>query len=113
MISGYDLSSRDNGSDSDPYLNIALGKKVYNERSIYIEDEPNPDFYKSYDFEAVFPGCPLLVIQAFDYDDLFGDDLIGETKIDLEDRFFSPEWQSIRDKPIEYRQLYHASSSIS
>ena len=62
VISAYDLSSRDNGSDSDPYLKISLGNKVYNERDNYIEDEPNPDFYKSYDFEAVFPGSPLLNI---------------------------------------------------
>lgn len=107
VISAYDLSSRDNGSDSDPYLKIALGNKVYDDRDNYQEDEPNPDFYKVFDFEAVFPGSPLLNIQIFDYDALFGDDLIGETKIDLEDRFFSPEWQSIKDKPIEYRQLYH------
>lgn len=44
------------------------------------------------EFEATFPGCPLLNLAVYDYDDLFGDDLIGETKIDLEDRFFSPEW---------------------
>lgn len=48
-----------------------------------------------------------------DYDDIFGDDAIGTTSIDLEDRYFSPEWQSIKHKPIEYRQLYHPSSSIS
>ena len=48
-----------------------------------------------------------------DYDDIFGDDLIGKTSIDLEDRFFSPEWQSIKNKPIEYRSLYHPSTSIS
>jgi Ca2+-dependent lipid-binding protein len=113
VISAYDLSSRDNGSDSDPYLNIIIGNKVFNDRANYLEDEANPDFYKVFEFEAVFPGCPLLNVQIYDYDDLFGDDLIGETKIDLEDRFFSPEWQSIRDKPIEYRQLYHQSSSIS
>jgi hypothetical protein len=34
-ISAYDLSSRDNGSPSDPYLNITLGNKVYNERNDY------------------------------------------------------------------------------
>jgi hypothetical protein len=32
VISAYDLSSRDNGSDSDPYLNITLGNKTINER---------------------------------------------------------------------------------
>lgn len=113
VISAYDLSSRDNGSDSDPYLSITLGNKNIHEREFYQEDEPNPDFYRSFDFEAVFPGCPMLNVEVYDYDELFGDDLIGETKIDLEDRFFSPQWQSIKDKPIEYRQLYHQSSSIS
>lgn len=86
---------------------------MYNDRDNWQEDEPNPDFFRVFEFEAVFPGCPLLNVQVYDYDDLFTDDLIGETKIDLEDRFFSPEWQSIKDKPIEYRQLYHQSSSIS
>ena len=60
IISAYDLSSRDNGSPSDPYLYITLGNKTYNERDNYILDEPNPDFYKSYDFEADFPGCSPL-----------------------------------------------------
>ena len=53
--------------------------------------------------KANFPGCPLLVIKAMDYDDLFGDDLIGSTTIDLEDRYFTPEWRVITEKPIEFR----------
>jgi hypothetical protein len=113
MISGYDMASRDNGGFSDPYLNVQLGKKVYNERDIYQLDEPNPTFFKYYDFEATFPGCPPLVIDVIDYDDIFGDDNIGTTSIDLEDRFFSVEWQSLKNKPIEFRQLYHPSSSVS
>ena len=44
---------------------------------------------------------------------IFGDDLIGKTVIDLEDRYFSLEWQSLNNKPIEYRKLYHESSSLS
>jgi len=48
-----------------------------------------------------------------DYDEIFGDDTIGTTNVDLEDRYFSPEWQSIHDKPIELRSLYHPSSSIA
>ena len=48
-----------------------------------------------------------------DYDDLFGDDSIGTTSIDLEDRFFSAEWQSLKNKPIECRSLYNPSASIS
>ena len=40
----------------------------------------------------MFPGCPPLVVDVMDYDDLFGDDSIGKTVLDLEDRYFSPEW---------------------
>jgi Ca2+-dependent lipid-binding protein len=103
MINAYDLASRDNGSFSDPYLKVSLGKKTYDERDKYQLDNPNPDFYRYYDFESVFPGCPPLVINMMDFDDIFGDDSIGKTSIDLEDRYFSPEWQSYKFKPIEYR----------
>jgi hypothetical protein len=44
---------------------------------------------------------------------LFGDDFIGKTKLDLDDRFFNKEWKGIENKPIEYRDLYHPTSSIS
>jgi len=40
-----------------------------------------------------------------DYDDFFGDDLIGYTYIDLDDRFYSQNWGAMEDKPIEYRDL--------
>ena len=113
MISAFNLSSRDNGSESDPYLILNLGGKSYNEQSIYQENQPNPEFFKYYDFEATMPGCAPLVITVMDYDDLFGDDSIGTTSIDLEDRFFSAEWQSLKNKPIEFRNLYHPSASIS
>jgi len=35
MISAYNLSSRDNGSESDPYLIMNVGNKTYNERDNY------------------------------------------------------------------------------
>ena len=73
----------------------------------------DPDFHKTFEFDGSFPGCAPLVIKLMDYDDMFGDELIGSTSIDLEDRYFSPEWQSIRQKPIEFRDLYHPSSTIS
>ena len=54
-----------------------------------------------------------MVIHVMDYDDLFGDDLIGTTYVDLEDRYFTPEWRCISNMPVEYRSLYHPSSGVS
>ena len=51
------------------------------------------------------------MIDIYDYDNIFGDDLIGSTTIDLEDRFFTREWEVLPYKPIEWRKLYHKSSS--
>ncbi len=66
-----------------------------------------------FDFEATFPGCAPLVIKVMDYDEIFGDDTVGTTSIDLEDRYFSPDWQSIENKPVEHRSLYHPSSRMA
>lgn len=112
MVSGVNFASRDVGSASDPYLVLKCNKTTFSERDNYQLDEPCPDFYKKYEFEGTFPGCSPLVIEAWDYDDIFGDDLIGSTAIDLEDRFFSMEWQSLAEKPIECRKLYHPASSM-
>ena len=112
-VSGFNMASRDNGSASDTYLRLWCNGKEYSERDDYQLDEPNPVFYKMYDFDGVFPGSTPLTIEVWDYDMIFGDELVGSTDVDLEDRFFSIEWQSLSDKPIEYRQLYHPSSALA
>ena len=38
IIDAFNLSSRDNGSDSDPYLIVQCGNKKYNERDFYQTD---------------------------------------------------------------------------
>lgn len=112
VLDAFNLSSRDNGSPSDPYLYITCNDTIINERDEYQLDEANPKFFKSYDFEGLFPGCSPLEIFIYDYDEIFGDDLIGKTVIDLEDRFFTLDWRGLKDKPVEYRQIYHQSSMI-
>ena len=52
-------------------------------------------------------------MQFWDYDTLFGDDLIGETIIDLEDRYFNSDFRSFLNKPIEHRRLSHYSTEMS
>ena len=41
------------------------------------------------------------------------DELIGTTEIDIEDRWFSKNWRSLKHVPIETRNLYNPSSSLS
>jgi len=113
MVSAFNLSTRDNGSASDPYLILECNGKTFNERDDYQLDNAEPEFNKAYAFEGVFPGTTPLKISVMDYDMVFGDDLIGVTNVDLEDRYFSIEWNGLKDKPIEYRELYHESTSIS
>lgn len=103
MVSGFALSSRDNGSASDPFLIMECNGKTFNERDNYLLDDSEPDFFKVYEFEGKFPGTSPLKIDVMDYDMVFGDDLIGTTSVDLEDRYFSIEWNGLKDKPIEYR----------
>jgi hypothetical protein len=42
-----------------------------------------------FEFDVVFPMDSNLRLQVMDYDTLSADDLIGETAIDLENRFYS------------------------
>lgn len=113
IVRAYNLAARDNDSPSDPYVKLMLGDQVFDERENYQLDNPKPDIYKLFEFQAVFPGCPLLKVQFWDYDVLFGDDLIGETIVDLEDRYFSSDFRSFMHKPIEHRKLSHPSTEMN
>ena len=113
IVRAFNLASRDNDSPSDPYVKLVLGDEEHSDRENYVEDCESPEIYRMWRFTAKFPGCPLLKVQMWDYDLLFGDDLIGETAIDLEDRYFSSDFNSFKDKPIEYRKLSHYSTEMS
>lgn len=57
---------------------------------------------RSFDIEATFPMESMLTVSVYDWDLVGTDDLIGETKIDLENRFYS-----------KYRATCGISSSYS
>jgi Ca2+-dependent lipid-binding protein len=113
LLEGFNFAQRDLFSASDPYMRITCGNDKFDERDNYQIDEPNPKFFKVYDFNVGFPGSPVVVIEAYDYDAFFGDDLIGTSKLDLDDRFFNKEWCAIENKPIEFRDLFHPTSTIT
>lgn len=59
------------------------------------------------------PGNCLLQIQVMDHHDLSSDSVIGETLIDLENRWFSKKWRKLKDKPIETRDIFSPICSIA
>lgn len=65
-----------------------MGDQFFSSRDRYLLDEPEPDFFEKISMNAIFPGCAPLVLKVMDFDDIFGDDLIGQTTFDLEDRFY-------------------------
>ena len=78
-----------------------------------MKDSKNCKWYKYYDLLVELPGSSKLRIQVMDYDSLFSDDLIGETAIDIEDRYFDNRWQALINKPIEVRKIYHPDYEMS
>lgn len=109
IIEAFSLSSRDLTSPSDPYLYITLGDTVIDERDKHQDDTENPKFYSHYEFKVDLVENPILNIKVYDYD-YIGKDLIGETNINLDDRYYSPFWRALPEKPIEERSLYFEES---
>ena len=107
-----DLPRKDLLSESDPYIKIYFGgEKKYDEQSIHHDDETNVKWYKYYDILTIFPGESTLKIEVWDYNPIFKDSLIGSTSLDLEDRYFNNDWQQLKFKPIEIRNLIHPDIS--
>ena len=97
ILSGIHLTSTDSDNKCDPYLKIKLGKKVYSTRDRYIKDELEPKFHEAFEFVTRLPGASQLRIQVWDWDGI-GDDLVGQTEIDIEDRWFSSNWRRMKIK---------------
>ena len=134
-IRAFALSAKDAGNTSDPYLQATIddadgdpqggvwpkgavvdgkdmgGKKV---EISPLQNTLNPHFGQIFQWQVQLPG-PSLKIVVKDHDDVLEggvDDIIGETTIDLENRFFSHDWQSLAHQggydmkfPIEQRDL--------
>ncbi|XP_074551223.1 fer-1-like protein 6 [Halichoeres trimaculatus] len=89
IISASNLHPADPDGKADPYIVLRLGKKEIKDRDNYIPKQLNPVFGRSFEIQATFPKESLLSVVIYDYDMVGGDDLIGETRIDLENRFYS------------------------
>ncbi|CAH0716714.1 unnamed protein product, partial [Brenthis ino] len=89
IVKATDLHPMDLNGKADPYIVLHLGSKRISDKENYVSKQLNPVFGKCFEIEATFPQDSMLTIQVLDWDLLGSDDLIGETKIDLENRFYS------------------------
>ncbi|XP_051908879.1 otoferlin isoform X6 [Hippocampus zosterae] len=89
VVRATDLHPADINGKADPYVVVKLGKSEVKDKENYISKQLNPVFGKSFDIEATFPTESMLTVSIYDWDLVGTDDLIGETKIDLENRFYS------------------------
>ncbi|KAM8784373.1 fer-1-like protein 6 [Rhynchonycteris naso] len=101
IVAAFNLSPADPDGKSDPYIVLKLGKTEIKDRDKYIPKQLNPVFGRSFEIQATFPKESLLSVLIYDHDMIGTDDLIGETRIDLENRFYSKH-RAICGLPSQY-----------
>ncbi|CAM5129255.1 unnamed protein product [Eretmochelys imbricata] len=89
IVRALALQPQDNNGLCDSYIKITLSKKVIEDRDHYVPNTLNPDFGRMYELSCFLPQEKDLKISVYDYDILTRDEKVGETIIDLENRFLS------------------------
>lgn len=112
VIRGIGLANKDSNGKSDPYLIVSLGDEKQSRRHNHLNNTLDPGFFESFEFSSAIPGPSNLIIKVFDWDGIF-DDIIGQTTIDIEDRWLTPSWREMKLKPIERRTLLKTASNAS
>uniref|UniRef100_G1KWU1 C2 domain-containing protein n=1 Tax=Anolis carolinensis TaxID=28377 RepID=G1KWU1_ANOCA len=89
IVKATNLTPADPNGKADPYLIVKIGQQQKDTKDRYIPKQLNPVFGEVLEMSISFPVESELTISVFDHDLVGSDDLIGETKIDLENRFYS------------------------
>jgi len=99
-----------------PYLVLTVGEgkdksnigaiKTINGREYAQEHTLSPDIYQVYEFSILFPEDWILKIEVKDASGYIADSLIGQTSIDLEDRYFGDPHLTLRRTLEIYKRQY-------
>ncbi|XP_037547290.1 myoferlin [Nematolebias whitei] len=89
VIRGIDLQPKDNNGLCDPYIKLSVGRNSVDDRDNYLPNTLNPVFGRMFEMTCFLPQDKDLKISVYDFDLLTRDEKIGETVIDLENRFLS------------------------
>ncbi|XP_070621719.1 fer-1-like protein 5 [Erythrolamprus reginae] len=89
IIRAFNLQPKDRNGLCDPYVKIKLGRERMDDREEYIPNTLDPVFGRTYELTCTIPLEKDLKISLFDFDLFSPDDTVGDTTIDLEDRFMS------------------------
>ncbi|XP_055458302.1 fer-1-like protein 4 [Psammomys obesus] len=89
IVKATNLAPADPNGKADPYVVVSAGKEQRDTKERYIPKQLNPVFGEVLELSVSLPAEPELTVAVFDHDLVGSDDLIGETHIDLENRFYS------------------------
>ncbi|KAI1891064.1 hypothetical protein AGOR_G00160050 [Albula goreensis] len=89
VVKATNLAPTDPNGKADPYVVVKVGEQQMDSKERYIPKQLNPVFGEVFELTVNFPLETELTLSVFDHDMVGSDDMIGETRIDLENRFYS------------------------
>jgi Ca2+-dependent lipid-binding protein len=87
VLRGSNLAGMDHDNNSDPYLVVQYGARTLTTRDRHKKNTKEPRFHECFEFSGKLPGVNDISISVKDRNDIYSDELIGSTVIDLEDRY--------------------------